>query len=114
MRSYMTHPSTAVADVVRLRGEGLGARRISALTGVPVSTVAGWLKGQTPAPAAGDAARMCPRCFALDDLRVREYVHLLGLYLGDGCISAHARGVYKLRVKLDVRYPEIINGCASA
>ena len=42
------------------------------------------------------------------------YVYLLGLYLGDGCISAHRRGVYKLRVNLDLRYPGIIDECESA
>lgn len=41
-------------------------------------------------------------------------MYLLGLYLGDGCISAHARGVFKLRIKLDVRYPEIISSCENA
>jgi hypothetical protein len=36
-------------------------------------------------------------------------VHLLGLYLGDGRLSAHPRGVYKLRIALDARYPRIID-----
>lgn len=43
-----------------------------------------------------------------------DYAYLLGLYLGDGCISAHARGVFKLRIKLDVRYPGIISSCEAA
>ena len=38
-----------------------------------------------------------------------DYVYLLGLYLGDGCLSAHPRGAAdKLRVSLDSRYPKII------
>jgi hypothetical protein len=36
------------------------------------------------------------------------------MYLGDGCLSAHPRGVYKLRVVLDARYPAVINECADA
>jgi hypothetical protein len=40
-----------------------------------------------------------------------EYVHLLGLYLGDGSISSHARGVYRLRVFLDKKYPRIVDDC---
>jgi hypothetical protein len=28
--------------------------------------------------------------------------------LGDGCISAHRRGVYKLRIVLDIAYPGIV------
>jgi hypothetical protein len=27
------------------------------------------------------------------------------MYLGDGCLSAHPRGVFKLRISLDARYP---------
>jgi hypothetical protein len=42
------------------------------------------------------------------------YVYLLGMYLGDGYIAAHARGVYALRFSLDLRYPEIIEECAAA
>jgi hypothetical protein len=42
------------------------------------------------------------------------YSYLLGLYLGDGCISTQARGVYKLRVVLDQRYPGIIQECSEA
>ena len=37
-----------------------------------------------------------------------SYVYLLGLYLGDGYISEHRRSVYRLRIVLDVKYPEII------
>jgi hypothetical protein len=43
-----------------------------------------------------------------------EYAYLLGLYLGDGCLSAARRDVYKLRITLDSRYPGIIRECASA
>lgn len=42
------------------------------------------------------------------------YAYLLGMYLGDGCISAHPRGVYRLRIALDARYPNIIDECAVA
>jgi hypothetical protein len=41
-------------------------------------------------------------------------VYLLGLYLGDGSISTHRRGVHKLRVSLDKRYPKIVDECAAA
>ncbi|HEV3262241.1 MAG TPA: hypothetical protein VG013_35645 [Gemmataceae bacterium] len=42
------------------------------------------------------------------------YVYLLGLYLGDGSISTFARGVYRLRITLDVKYPGIINMAVAA
>ena len=36
------------------------------------------------------------------------------MYLGDGCLSSHPRGVYRLRVVLDSRYPGIVAECAAA
>jgi hypothetical protein len=44
----------------------------------------------------------------------RAYAYLLGLYLGDGSISTHPRGVYKLRIFLDRKYPEIVGECGYA
>jgi hypothetical protein len=35
------------------------------------------------------------------------------VYLGDGCISAHPRGVYQLRVACDLKYPQIIDEITS-
>jgi hypothetical protein len=37
-----------------------------------------------------------------------SYAYLLGLYLGDGHISAQRKGVYQLRISMDSRYPQII------
>ena len=52
----------------------------------------------------------CPICFE-SRLPENRYAYLLGLYLGDGCISSHPRGVFKLRIVLDIRYPMIIDEC---
>lgn len=50
---------------------------------------------------------------ASPDFAVRSYAYLLGLYLGDGCISEVPR-TFRLRVVLDASYPEIIKACAAA
>ena len=42
-----------------------------------------------------------------------EYVYLLGLYLGDGCISRTPRS-YKIRFALDAAYPGIVEECRRA
>jgi len=59
----------------------------------------------------------CERCGRLahryDEL-TDSYVYILGLYLGDGWISRHRRGVYRLRIALDARYPGIIEDAAAA
>jgi hypothetical protein len=41
-------------------------------------------------------------------------VYLLGLYLGDGCISEHRRKVFRLRVFVELSYPVIIDDCEAA
>jgi hypothetical protein len=48
------------------------------------------------------------------DVLPPAYVYLLGMYLGDGCLSAHPRGVFKLRISLDARYPAIAAECERA
>jgi hypothetical protein len=42
------------------------------------------------------------------------YVYLLGLYLGDGVVSRHPRGVWRLRIYQDNKYPRLIEACGAA
>jgi hypothetical protein len=42
------------------------------------------------------------------------YTYLLGVYLGDGCLTACPRGVYRLRVSCANAYPELIRRCETA
>jgi hypothetical protein len=116
------HSRAAVAEVLALRAEGLGARRIARRTNLPLATVRDWLAGRIPnhsriVDAVSTPVRSCERCghdaHEFDQLP-REYVYLLGLYLGDGCVSSHRRGVYRMRIFLDVRYPSIIDDCEDA
>jgi hypothetical protein len=51
------------------------------------------------------------RTLDLEALPQREYAYLLGLYLGDGCISEHRREVWRLRIVLDAAYPGIVEEC---
>lgn len=101
-----------VAAVLALSEEGRTASEIAAVTGVPRSTVREWMTR----PLAPVGRPGCMTCGAAHDFEAlgASYVYLLGLYLGDGCISSHARGVHRLRVFLDIRYPEIIASCATA
>ena len=54
-------------------------------------------------------------CYAHDfsSLPAGAYSYLLGLYLGDGCVS-RCRQVWRLRVTLDAKYPGIIDRCRAA
>ncbi len=55
----------------------------------------------------------CSRCGS-GTLDTPPYAHLLGLYLGDGCLSRHRRDVYALRIACDDVYPRLIDEAAAA
>ena len=110
------HGSETVAAVLRLRESGLGARRISAQTGVPIRTVTDWLAGRTPRGGTADEQVVCSRCGARSHVisDAPAYAYLLGLYLGDGYVAPHPRGVFRLRITLDEAYPSIVDSCCRA
>ena len=109
-------PLKQVKLVVDLAASGKSPLTIARETGIPRSTVRGWLDGRLPNGYA-DHDVACSRCGApqhrFDELPP-AYVYLLGLYLGDGCISAHPRAVYKLRLFLDARYDQIVDAGEAA
>jgi hypothetical protein len=41
------------------------------------------------------------------------YAYLLGIYLGDGCLTPLPRGVYRLRIACDLKYTAIIDEIAT-
>jgi hypothetical protein len=55
----------------------------------------------------------CGKAHDFTQLPAEAYCYLLGLYLGDGCISRSGR-VWHLRVTLDKKYPTIIDRCRQA
>ncbi len=80
----MTHPDHTVDRAVALGRAGLPASAVAERTGVARGTVRDWLAGNIPARARDRAV--------LVEQLPPDYVHLLGLYLGDGWISGHPRG----------------------
>jgi hypothetical protein len=105
---------STVKVALEMARSGATAVEISSRLGVPSGTVRLWLRGKVPHCVDPGA---CDTCLGQHDLPglSAEYVHLLGLYLGDGCLALYARDVYKLRIMLDARYPHIISGaCASS
>ena len=98
-----------------LRASGLSASAISDRLSIPRRTVSDWVEGRLPRPRGrGDSD--CTACGARHDFEQLplSYVYLLGLYLGDGYIAPHRRGVYKLRLTLDAAYPKIVSEAAAA
>ncbi len=109
------HPQSRVAEVLRLSEAGNTSTEIALTTGLPRSTVRAWRSGALP--HSHNPRKGCTTCGG-DPHNFSglgsSYSYLLGLYLGDGSIASHPRGVYKLRITLDARYPRIIDECASA
>jgi hypothetical protein len=88
---------------------GMTLSDVSRRTGVARATLREWL-------TRGGAYHLtnqvpCPRTLKINGY---TYSHLLGLYLGDGCLSRHKRGVYALRVACDARYPRLVDECAAS
>ncbi len=109
------HPASRVEEVLRLSKTGLTPTEIAEATGLPRSTIRAWRTGSRPrnhgAPPGCTACGGRKHEFAK---QASPYGYLLGLYLGDGSIAKHPRGVYKLRITLDARYPGIIEECVTA
>jgi hypothetical protein len=100
MRSYESR-----AEILALAEAGINDCEIARRTGVPRTTVRDIRRPRPRRP--GNA---CPRCWRrIKPLGVTpaRYAELLGLYLGDGCISQLGR-TCSLRISLDAKYPGII------
>jgi hypothetical protein len=100
-------------EVRRLIAAGVNDCAIARLTGIPRPTVRDW-RCRPPArlrqPIASSA---CGVDHDFASLPAAAYSYLLGLYLGDGCISQDRR-VWRLRIVLDKKYPAIIDRCCAA
>jgi hypothetical protein len=114
-----------LARVERLVKAGLNDCAIARFTGLPRTTVRDWRQTQRCVPRRWPATRVrsgagldsCADCghpsHRFDELG-GEYVYLLGLYLGDGYLVHHRRGVYRLTITLDSRYSGIVAECRQA
>jgi hypothetical protein len=102
----VVHERRTIEAALELAAAGVSASTIARQLAVPRSTVSAWLSGALPRHPHGDGGR-CGDEHAFD-LLPPGYVYLLGLYLGDGCLSIAPATVPKLRIALDVRYPGII------
>jgi hypothetical protein len=50
----------------------------------------------------------------IEEAQREPYAYLLGMYLGDGHLSAYKRGVHRLRISLDERHIHIFAECVDA
>ncbi|MFC0597041.1 helix-turn-helix domain-containing protein [Streptomyces palmae] len=106
---YPTHIRERVLTLV---GQGRSLNSISRETGISRSAIRDWTTRAEPVSRAAE----CQRCAAPPTLpdEPAAYVYLLGLYLGDGCISSGRRGVYALRIACAAAWPGLVDACARA
>lgn len=105
-------PVREFQQVQLLIAAGLNDCAIARQTGIPRRTVQVWRSH----PPKWDRERRAGNCAGVhhfDSLPANHYCYLLGLYLGDGCISRHPRA-WRLRIVLDTKYPTIIEACRRA
>ncbi|SDT78418.1 hypothetical protein SAMN05216371_5721 [Streptomyces sp. TLI_053] len=94
-----------------LHASGLTFSQVSRATGISRYAVRQWTTqpdprkpNDCPAPS-GRPSPSVPRA---------DYAYLLGLYLGDGCISEGRRKVHALRIACGNNWPGLINECERA
>jgi hypothetical protein len=100
------HPPEVRSEALALVEAGLNDCEISRRLGVPRRTILDWRRPTYKR----QFSEVCPRCWRrAKPMRFTpaDYVELLGLYLGDGCISKGPR-TFRLRISLDAKYPAII------
>ncbi|MFJ4598530.1 helix-turn-helix domain-containing protein [Streptomyces griseoluteus] len=97
--------------VLTLVAQGRSLNSVSRETGISRAAIRSW---QTrPAPLR---PTNCPRCQDVPGppRNPAAYAYLLGLYLGDGCISRLKRGVHSLRIACAEAWPGLIDACTEA
>jgi len=102
-------------SAVALMEHGISLRSISKSTGISRATLHDWREH----PVSANPRAICPRCAPSPMLPEpqADYVYLLGLYLGDGCISragARDKDVWKLRIMCADAWPGLRQECAQA
>ncbi len=116
MRSYDEYK-----QILKLWELGINKKAIARHTGIPRATVRDCINRYGTVETLIQSNQLSIRqplynlligaASCTDQMRLQAYSYLLGLYLGDGNI-VKVRNVYRLRVTLDAKYPQIINQCA--
>lgn len=109
----MTRSTRDVEAVHALQAAGLTTSAIARTSGIPRSTVRDWLGTDAEVLTARRMEHVSEDCSHRSRLSA-DYAFVLGLYLGDGCLSHQHNGVWKLRLVCDSRYPDLIDEWALA
>ncbi|MEU9299410.1 transcriptional regulator [Streptomyces sp. NPDC048269] len=100
--------ATRVRTLDLLAG-GRSMNSVSKETGISRAAIRAWQSRLEPLPRLRTQAIPCAR-----PTDKASYAYLLGLYLGDGCISPHPRGGHHLRIACADAWPGLIEQCRAA
>ena len=97
-----------------LVAQGRSLNSVSKETGISRAAIRSWQTRIEPLPRMRQTS--CSLCGPTADPPEDRaaYSYLLGLYLGDGCISPGMRSGYFLRIACANAWPGLINACATA
>jgi hypothetical protein len=101
------HPREIREAALELINAGHNDCEISRMLGIPRRTIADWRRPTYLARTVRETCFGCWRPTRQIRFTDSDYSELLGLYLGDGCISTHDR-TFRFRLALDKRYPKVI------
>jgi hypothetical protein len=105
------HRAEEVRLVQGLAAAGMNNCAIARRTGIPRTTIRDWRTGKLPTRGTVVEGN-CGTCGhpKHDPSRLprESYAYLLGMYLGDGCIASNSKGVHRLRIACDMKYPIIL------
>ncbi|MFD0354781.1 transcriptional regulator [Streptomyces sp. NPDC127110] len=93
---------------LNLLTHGRSLNSVSKETGISRAAIRAWQTRVDPLPRMNQSAP----CSGPSD--ATAYAYLLGLYLGDGCISPHPRGGHCLRIACADAWPGLIELCRAA
>lgn len=104
-----------VEEVLNIVREGRSLASVSRSTGISRAAIREWIRNGPPRGnrhAGQEDAEHCFICSAnAQRLPAGPYAYLLGLYLGDGCISRQPKGGPRLRIVCCAAYPALLEEC---
>jgi hypothetical protein len=106
------HPQISVDTARLLSRLDVLDREVAEITGVPIGTIRRWRTGTRRGPRQARRAD-CPRCTGRP-LEEPAYSYLLGLYLGDGCLTRGRRDVYALSIACCDDWPGLLAAAKNA
>ena len=103
-------------EILRLWCAGNSAKSLARRSGIPRGTIRYWIRHFAGVAQTEEATGLKPVQWGFESLHQHQhaaYVYLLGLYLGDGCISRTPK-TYLLRIFLNDGQPHVIDEASRA